>query len=352
MMPITMDVAALAKREHACRIRLVGFMTLVLTLGFTILPTFPSKTSSINSDYRLLGLRDLCERERDECPTDPKKTKPGLCGCGVADTDTDGDGTPDCKDGCPRDADKTMAGLCSCGVPDTDTDGDGTPDCRDDCPRDASKTRSGSCGCGFPDTDADGDGSPDCIDECVDNDPYILSLCEQLPRYECEGCTEKYITVRSECGNQCSSEMQYCINYIYEARIEYSDSLEDYYFKMSSAKFIQSGADSSDSIMESVQECDVGGSCVYYNYLNGALYDIVFTDVGECLVCEDGNEYCIDYESPIPSTSPYYMSVDEGWSLLSVCFEDETATTSEVGINILTYRPVPQQLLAFFNHGA
>lgn len=35
----------------------------------------------------------------DACPSDPNKTQPGICGCGVADTDTDKDGTPDCKEG-------------------------------------------------------------------------------------------------------------------------------------------------------------------------------------------------------------------------------------------------------------
>jgi hypothetical protein len=40
-------------------------------------------------------------RGRDQCPDDPNKTEPGICGCGVADTDTDGDGTPDCNDQCP-----------------------------------------------------------------------------------------------------------------------------------------------------------------------------------------------------------------------------------------------------------
>ena len=32
----------------------------------------------------------------DDCPTDPYKIEPGLCGCGVADLDSDGDGLLDC----------------------------------------------------------------------------------------------------------------------------------------------------------------------------------------------------------------------------------------------------------------
>jgi hypothetical protein len=70
----------------------------------------------------------------DNCPNDPLKTDPGICGCGTADTDTDGDDTPDCIDGCPNDPNKTAPGACGCGVEDVpftwfaDTDGDGFGD--------------------------------------------------------------------------------------------------------------------------------------------------------------------------------------------------------------------------------
>jgi len=102
----------------------------------------------------------------DECPEDPDKTAPGMCGCGVPDTDTDGDASADCIDGCAMDAEKTAPGACGCGVPDTDGDGDGVPDCSDGCPADPAKTSAGTCGCGTPDDDTDGDLSPDCLDGC------------------------------------------------------------------------------------------------------------------------------------------------------------------------------------------
>ncbi|KAH3731474.1 chitin binding [Pelomyxa schiedti] len=55
----------------------------------------------------------------DSCPSDPFKTTPGVCGCGVPDTDTDGDKTPDCHDGCPSDPNKVAPGVCGCGVSDS-----------------------------------------------------------------------------------------------------------------------------------------------------------------------------------------------------------------------------------------
>jgi hypothetical protein len=106
----------------------------------------------------------------DNCPNDPNKTEPGICGCGIPDTDTDGDGTPDCNDGCPDDPAKITPGICGCGVADTDSDNDGTPDCNDNCPNDPNKTEPGECGCGITDTDTDSDGTPDCNDNC-NSDP-------------------------------------------------------------------------------------------------------------------------------------------------------------------------------------
>ena len=60
----------------------------------------------------------------DDCPNDPNKTSPGICGCDVADEDSDGDGIADCIDGCPNDILKTEPGNCGCGVPESDVFGD------------------------------------------------------------------------------------------------------------------------------------------------------------------------------------------------------------------------------------
>jgi hypothetical protein len=136
-------------------------------------PTDPLKTAPgicgcgvADTDTDADGTADC----NDGCPTDPLKTAPGICGCGVADTDTDADGTADCNDGCPNDPLKVAPGICGCGVADTDTDADGTADCNDGCPTDPLKVAPGICGCGVADTDTDADGTADCFDGCP-NDP-------------------------------------------------------------------------------------------------------------------------------------------------------------------------------------
>lgn len=114
----------------------------------------------------------------DNCSSDPKKTEPGICGCGAADTDSDGDRTADCNDKCPIDSLKTAPGICGCGVNDRDSDGDGTADCKDACPSDKNKTIAGSCGCGAVDTDSDNDGSADCSDKCeCDPNKTVPGIC-------------------------------------------------------------------------------------------------------------------------------------------------------------------------------
>jgi hypothetical protein len=82
----------------------------------------------------------VCEQVADLCPTDPAKTLPGICGCGVADTDSDSDGSANCIEACDTDPLKTAPGQCGCNVADTDSDADGVADCNDGCPSDGTKT--------------------------------------------------------------------------------------------------------------------------------------------------------------------------------------------------------------------
>lgn len=69
----------------------------------------------------------------DNCPSDPNKLQPGVCGCGrVEDArDADLDGRLNCFDGCPTDPRKTTPGVCGCGIPDTDGNGNGAIDCKE-----------------------------------------------------------------------------------------------------------------------------------------------------------------------------------------------------------------------------
>jgi cysteine-rich repeat protein len=105
----------------------------------------------------------------DQCPNDPNKTVPGVCGCGTPDTNSDGDGAYDCQETCDTDPNKTSPGVCGCGTPDTNADGDGAYDCQETCDTDPNKTEPGVCGCGTPDSDRDGDSFADCVDACADD---------------------------------------------------------------------------------------------------------------------------------------------------------------------------------------
>ena len=72
----------------------------------------PGTTCEGDADHD--GVDGLCG---DACPTDPAKTAPGLCGCGVSDVDTDGDTVPDCLDQCPGKDDRIDAnanGVADC----------------------------------------------------------------------------------------------------------------------------------------------------------------------------------------------------------------------------------------------
>jgi hypothetical protein len=104
--------------------------------------------------------RDVARPQGDSCDIGAVEVAP----------DADGDGIPDLLDECPADPDKTTPGVCGCGVPEqyTDVDGDGVLDCLDPCPTDPDDA----------DPDSDGDGyslnghcSPDGLPDCDDGNP-------------------------------------------------------------------------------------------------------------------------------------------------------------------------------------
>jgi len=105
----------------------------------------------------------------DQCPDDPLKATPGICGCGTTEKDDDGDGTPNCVDAYPDDPDRTGEDAAT-PQPQKDevkdSDDDGVPDDEDLCPEDPDKAEPGVCGCGIADVDSDEDGVMDCEDQC------------------------------------------------------------------------------------------------------------------------------------------------------------------------------------------
>lgn len=80
-----------------------------------------------------LGAMSLAPDPADNCPSDPSKLDPGLCGCGTPDryADSDSDNTFDCVDSCPNDALKTSPGSCGCGTSDSDRNKNGMLDCKE-----------------------------------------------------------------------------------------------------------------------------------------------------------------------------------------------------------------------------
>ena len=71
-----------------------------------------------------------------------------ICCQAEDEADADEDGTCDIADECPLDPGKVVPGVCGCGVPDVDSDQDGTLDCNDLCPMDPTRVEPTPCGCG------------------------------------------------------------------------------------------------------------------------------------------------------------------------------------------------------------
>jgi subtilisin family serine protease len=81
--------------------------------------------------YLNAGQMSIMADPPDNCPADPNKLDPAVCGCDVPESyiDSDGDGVLSCLDGCPSDPTKLTPSVCGCGIPDADSNGNGRIDC-------------------------------------------------------------------------------------------------------------------------------------------------------------------------------------------------------------------------------
>ena len=99
----------------------------------------PNVSNTTQTDGDGDGAGDAC----DGCPSDPAKSAPGQCGCGVADTDTDSDGVANCLDNCDTIANPSQADCDLDTVGDAcelfagtqwDSNNNGVPDQCESCP--------------------------------------------------------------------------------------------------------------------------------------------------------------------------------------------------------------------------
>ena len=183
------------------------------TGNLEIAPVTPDATFVVPADCNGNGIPDAADVAAQTSPDCDSNLVPDEC-----DPDSDGDHTIDACDGCPSDPAKTAPGVCGCGVAESasDSDGDGVVDCIDNCIAIANPTQS--------DCDADlvGDacevaaGARDCNSNLVPDDCDIANATSvdanaNAAPDECEGgpgsafCAgdgvDPLVTTSCPCGN-------------------------------------------------------------------------------------------------------------------------------------------------------
>ena len=113
--------------------------------------------------------------------------------------DADGDGTPDCLDQCPADPNKTAPGLCGCGAPETvatfyrdlDADGFGNP---------AASVQACSAPAGFV------ANNTDCDDGNASRHPGAAEVCNGIDD-DCDGQLEESVDADHDGVNDCGADL-------------------------------------------------------------------------------------------------------------------------------------------------
>ena len=144
----------------------------------------------------------------DPCTSTPNAcgdTAAGTIGCDSAcnavtppAADADGDGTPDCLDQCPADPNKTAPGVCGCGLPETistfyrdlDADGFGDP---------AAAVQACSAPAGFVANNSD------CDDANATRHPGAAEICNGIDD-NCDGQIEESVDADHDGVNDCGAD--------------------------------------------------------------------------------------------------------------------------------------------------
>jgi hypothetical protein len=147
------------------------------------------------------GYGDSCTSAPNACGA----TAAGTIGCDGACSavsppaaDADGDGTPDCLDQCPADPSKTTPGLCGCGLPETvstfyrdlDADGFGDP---------AASVQACSAPAGFVANNID------CDDGNASRHPGAAEVCNGIDD-DCDGAVEDGVDADHDGVNDCGAD--------------------------------------------------------------------------------------------------------------------------------------------------
>jgi len=136
-------------------------------------------------------------------------------------------------------------------------------------------------------------------------------------------------------------------------KLAYDKDSQSYYRQAGAVSVIQSGDDSSNTTWKYSYECDVDDNCKFtkFDYVNGVQCLYTGDAMGECLSCEDDNEYCyVKGVESSPSNLMYVMGNAEAYNMYASCFPKAAATTSALESATSLHIPGTQDMPASFKH--